>query len=353
MDVGLTIEVAGCPTTCMHCWARGTPYEAMPIAEIAWVLGEARRFCAGASIGFGAFPMHEILAHPQASELLRLFADSEGQRFLEQIEPIATVGVPLGMREDWQEVLTTLRSLGTTTAWFAFHGVGEAHDRQVNRAGAFQESCLAVERARSKGFRCGCNVFVTRENLQQFDALAEALRALKLDEMSWEPASFCPTARSRRYERERPDLNDLMPHVERIRELSRMWKSKWANLEAHTEAAYVREAAAHQDAMRSSGANDEIGLVCRRNFDVYIGKAGLYGTRLGNLKAEGILKVFEKAIEHGPCPDEALYFATDCYPPFIELARRYGDPSGLKVHFSAESLRYRWLDTALAGYRRY
>jgi hypothetical protein len=132
-----------------------------------------------------------------------------------------------------------------------------------------------------------------------------------------------------------------------------MWKRQWANLEAHTEAAYVREAPAHQGAIRDSGANDEIGLVCRRNLDVYIGKAGLYGTRLGNLKVEGIEQVFGKAIEHGPCPDEALYFATDCYPSFIELARRFGDPQGLQVHFSPESMRYRWLDAALAGYRRY
>src|SRR5216684_1422942 len=106
MEIGLTVEVAGCPTTCMHRWARGTSYEAMPIPEIAWVLKESRRFCAGANVSFGAFPMHEILAHPQASELLRLFAGSEGRGFLEQIEPIATVGVPLGTREDWQEVLT-------------------------------------------------------------------------------------------------------------------------------------------------------------------------------------------------------------------------------------------------------
>jgi hypothetical protein len=28
------------------------------------------------------------------------------------------------------------------------------------------------------------------------------------------------------------------------------------------------------------------------------------------------------------------------------LAERYGDPAGDRVHFSAQSVRYRWLDVA-------
>jgi hypothetical protein len=31
----LYVEVAGCPTVCRHCWAQGTPYRAMPVAELA------------------------------------------------------------------------------------------------------------------------------------------------------------------------------------------------------------------------------------------------------------------------------------------------------------------------------
>ena len=45
-DLGMHVEVMGCPTTCQHCWAVGRPYQAMPLEDIAWILHEVRKFCA-------------------------------------------------------------------------------------------------------------------------------------------------------------------------------------------------------------------------------------------------------------------------------------------------------------------
>jgi hypothetical protein len=38
------VEVAGCATTCMHCWLGGA-YGAMPIDDAACALEELERFC--------------------------------------------------------------------------------------------------------------------------------------------------------------------------------------------------------------------------------------------------------------------------------------------------------------------
>jgi hypothetical protein len=70
----LQVEVVGCPTVCRHCWAQGVPYPVMPVDDVAWVLGQAHRFCDDRGLGFGAYPMHELAAHPQAPEVLGLFA---------------------------------------------------------------------------------------------------------------------------------------------------------------------------------------------------------------------------------------------------------------------------------------
>jgi hypothetical protein len=85
--LSLLIEVVGCPTVCRHCWAQGTPYQAMPVDDVAWVLEQAHRFCDEHGLGFGAYSMHEVAAHPQAVELLRLFADHAGAA---EFEPLAT-----------------------------------------------------------------------------------------------------------------------------------------------------------------------------------------------------------------------------------------------------------------------
>jgi hypothetical protein len=167
-ELWLQVEVVGCPTVCRHCWAQGVPYPAMPVHDVAWVLEQARRFCDDHGLGFGAYPMHEVAAHPQATELLRLFADYVGGA---EIEPLATTGVPPATSEDWQELLAAAASLGTTTVWVAFHGLGVEHDRQGNRPGAFSETCLAVQRAHAAGLRAGCNVFLTTANAGQAERL--------------------------------------------------------------------------------------------------------------------------------------------------------------------------------------
>jgi hypothetical protein len=108
--------------------------------------------------------MHELAAHPQAAELLRLFADHAGAA---EFEPLSTTGVPLAVREDWRELLAAAAKLGTSTVWVAFHGRGAEHDRQVNRPGAFAETGLAIQRVHAVGLRAGANVFLTTANAGQ------------------------------------------------------------------------------------------------------------------------------------------------------------------------------------------
>jgi hypothetical protein len=174
----LQVEVVGCPTVCRHCWAHGVPYPAMPPGDVAWVLEQARRFCDARGLGFGAYPMHELAAHPQAAEILWVFADHVGAA---EFEPLSTTGVPLAVREDWQELLAAAARLGTTTVWMTFHGVGVEHDRQVNRPGAWAETCLAVQRVHAVGLRAGCNVFLTTANTPQAERLLDALQRLRVD----------------------------------------------------------------------------------------------------------------------------------------------------------------------------
>jgi hypothetical protein len=305
MELGLQIEVAGCPTVCKHCWAQGVPYQAMPLEEIRWLLEQAQHFCRQSGLTLSSFPMHELVAHPQAPAVIRLYRDFfDGDM---GFEPLATTGVPIALREDWEEFLGAIGATGTRTFWVAFHGYRADHDRLVNRDGAFAETCLAVQRIRSLGFRCGANVFVTQEMAAQFAAMSDTLQALGLTEMSWEPAAFYPTARSRQYEEHRPEAEALRPIAYQIQSLSGFWKPKWGDLEAYTEAAWVRTAAAPGDWPAAWAPADLAGLVCRRNFDLYTGKAGLYGPRHGNLRTDNPEEVLQRAVAQGSFSDDQLY----------------------------------------------
>jgi hypothetical protein len=344
----LQVEVMGCPTVCRHCWAQGIPYPAMPVADVAWVLEQTHRLCDEHMISFGAYPMHELAAHPQAAKLLRLFADHVGAA---EFEPLSTTGVPLAVRQDWPELLAAAASLGTTTVWVAFHGVGAEHDRQVNRPGAFAETCLAIRRVHAVGLRAGANAFVTTANAGRAERLLETLQRLGVEEMAWEPATFYPTPRGRRHERLRPRPSELLALADRICQLSPFHGDAWANLEAHTEAAWMARALAGdwpaQLAELEPRAGDQgLLLVCRPGLELHTGVAGRYRERHGNLRSDGAQAVVSRALEQGGRSIDAVWFGPDRLPAVEELAARHGDRTGQGVHFTETSVRYLWLDRA-------
>jgi MoaA/NifB/PqqE/SkfB family radical SAM enzyme len=147
-------------------------------------------------------------------------------------EPVPTTGVPLATRDDWRELLETLHSLGTSTLWFAFHGADEIHDRAVLREGAYRESLHAVELAREAGMKTGCNLFLTKENIRQFDEIIADLQHVGIQEIAPEIYSFLPHARGRHSEPLRPEWQDVEPLVEKLDSIpeTAFWRRFWYEL---------------------------------------------------------------------------------------------------------------------------
>jgi hypothetical protein len=162
--------------------------------------------------------------------------------------------------------------------------------------------------------------------------------------MAWEPATYYPTPRGRRTERLRPQLSELLPLADRIRQLSPFHADAWANSEAHTEAAWVARALAGgwpaQLAELEPRAGDQgLPLVCRPGLDVHTGVAGRYRERHGNLRSDGAQAVLGRALEQGGWSIDAVWFGPDRLPAVEELAARYGDQTGQGVHFTETSVR--------------
>jgi len=327
----------------------------MPIANIAWVLEGSRRFCDQAGATFGAYPMHEVLHHPQAADVLRLF---KTYALDISFEPIPTDGVALARRDDWQSLLEAAQACGTKTLWFAVHGIDEVHDRMVNCSGAYQGIITAVKRARAMGLRCGSNVFISRACLPQFRPLMDSLQAIGFDELFFHIANYYAHARERHYHGTyRPELEEALPYAEEIRQRSVVCKEQWASLSEHTEAAWYHKAMA-------SGVDRKewtfplptglVELVVRPDLSAYRGIAGIYGTSYGNLRSDPIATVLGRAMADGETTDSLpLYFSAPSIPPPAEAAQKVGNPDGQKLYFHAADVYTRWLDLALEAYRRY
>jgi hypothetical protein len=134
--------------------------------------------------------------------------------------------------------------------------------------------------------------------------------------------------------------------ADRIRTLSPFDHDVWANLEAHTEAAWTLSALAGHWPSRTRHAGEVLELVCRPNLDLHTGTAGWYRQRHNNLRTHGPQAALVHALEEGGRSSEVLWFGSEPLPSVAELAARHGDPEGQGVHFSADSVRYLRLDRA-------
>lgn len=335
----LHVEVVGCPTVCRHCWARGAPYQAMPVDQIEAVLVGAEQACTASGLRLSPFPMHEVAAHPEVGAVLDLFGSHGGAHLF---EPFITTGVPLATREDWPEVLAAVRRNGAKSVWVHVHGTGDTHDETVARAGAYEDTLLAVRRSTEAGFRAGANVFVTGANVGQIEAAIADLSAVGAAGFSVEVAKYYPHARLRHMEAIRPTLADLRP-VERFLREGRYVnyaQDIWNDLENRTEDAWYRKAVHGELQDEDDRARY---VVCRGDLAVHQGAAGAYGPLIGNLATEDAAEVWARAVGAPPTTRYEAYFGP-VHEPIASLARDYGKPDDQKVHFFQESVRAVWLD---------
>jgi hypothetical protein len=143
----------------------------------------------------------------------------------------------------------------------------------------------------------------------------------------------------------------LLPLGDRIRRLSPFHGDAWANLEAHTEAAWMARALAGDWPARLVEVEPHAGeqgllLVCRPGLELHTGVAGRYRERHGNLRTDGGQAVLRRSLERGGRSLDTVWFGPEQRPPVGELAAQYGDRSGQGVHFTEASVRYLWLDRA-------
>ena len=338
----LAMEVAGCPTPCLHCWAVGKAYPHLSAEDIEWVLDVFRNVARSEGLAFTSYPMHEVLAHPEAPRVLDLFRD------VTSVDPLATTGVPIATRQDWQEVLDGVAAASVRGLVLAFHGLGEVHDQFVNRRGAFLESCTAIERAKSQGLHVYANVFVTKASAPQMEDFP---KVVPLDSMYWEVAGYTPTPRGRHYETLRADLGSLLPVAEVALRHSETQTDFWGQLEDYTEAAYVQKAMDHRDDPDAwnAPAGSGIWLTCRSNLDLYTGDAGHYMHRHGRLARPSAEDLVRRAIAEASGPYEAMMFRSTDLPSPKELAVSRGNRAGTKVYQTKTSMRWRWLDSGRAA----
>lgn len=242
--------------------------------------------------------------------------------------------------EDWH----TLGEVGFTAIRLTLYGTGEQHDSFAGREGAYQDILETIRKAEEHGIDWLAGMILTSENESHFENTKATIEALgsPLTEFGW----LIPQSQGRAADA------GFRPTIQQISRLltgdkANVWKS---------EEQFVRGILDNPDLSSRKVWDPTCGIVyldVEKDLDLYFG-GGCDGdpfhvdkdqVRLGNIRDDGIVCLFEDLLEEPPAPVRLLSVVT-----WGELADKYGNPDNHQAFHVTDLVGRKWAAQYLREY---
>ena len=319
--------------------------------------------------GFGRIDLYldyEPLLHPKICEILTITRERFGGHF--EMPTFPTIGIPIATRSDWEEVLETLRMIGTNELEFTLHGPEHIQNKATNHPRAFEFHSLAVRRAQAHGFETALNLMVTKELLQHFEETMEIVYRNGYGQKRAAVPTYEPTPRMRRFEIHRPTLEDVEPFREYLSSfcgrIPNSTKSNarlrlsgefgydakyWENVDKYSEGNVRYDVLSYPEnypsfALLESQMPDWIFVTVVPGLSIYYGNVGLYHRKLGVLGTDSPESLVERIRKLNPNYQFGGFYDVGALPAPVDVARRFGDAKSGKLYHTVEDVFFRWLD---------
>lgn len=343
----VTVDMAGCPNRCRHCWLGNAPSRRVSEDTLRWVAGEFRRWVRQGEREPFARPFTVMTWYREpdfAADYRRLWElekelSDEGAAARFELLSIWRLARDEGYAR-WA------REIGTEACQISFFGLEENTDYFARRLGAFRDSLLATERLLDVGIRPRWQLFLTEPalaDLSEFVSLAETLDLEpRVRRLGHEFELFLhlpgPDGEAFNIEHLRPTM-DVLPAIPAYLAEKTVQYKRAKNLAecfGRPEGDWVAELVHDEEPFASYP--DTLAFMVTPELDVYSNLAEPAPRwKLGNLRTEGIDEVMRR-FECDGVP--GLWANT--HLPVSELARAYGRPHGKQI-YNRDDLVIRWL----------
>ncbi|MBN1460873.1 MAG: radical SAM protein [Armatimonadetes bacterium] len=348
-EVGVAVDMHGCPNRCQHCWLTHDVRVDGVVTEedAAAITQQVRTFCR-------AGETKPEKRHLRVSTWMR--EPDYGSDYRQLYEREQSLSDLLSKRAKWgllsvwrlardAEYAEWAHTIGLRAAKISFFGMEQATDWGYGRRGAFRDALTATERLLQAGIRPRWQVFFTKKlvpDLRDLIATADSMKlrqrceALRGDFAFWLRLPS-PVGQAFLIEHLRPTPADLdaLP-----REFLAESEERIGRPVGLPEGKLVRALADEGSPARRPQETTQVSGLwfnVMANFDLYSNLAELSPAyRLGNLKTDGLTRCIE-VLEQDATPGLKGLFQV----PTAELARRFGRPQGQRLYDEGD-LKVRW-----------
>ena len=160
MEYNIDILVAGCNTTCMHCYVNGGAAPAMDIDDFKLCMDKLSPIFRKLKDNISFTLDNELFNHPKAVEILEYI---EKNCFKNYYHHGSTTGIAFLNHPKQKEVLHILKKNNWTVVSFAIHGGYLTHNRIVNNEKGLESIIKASHIFKNNGFDVWISLMITKE----------------------------------------------------------------------------------------------------------------------------------------------------------------------------------------------
>ncbi len=343
--IAVTMDMAGCPNRCRHCWLGHMPNGKVRSDVLEEVVGKFRKWKPEGETEpyFDKIIVNTWFREPDfAPDYKELHALEE--RLGDEVLRFELLSVWRLARD--REYAKWAADIGTKACQISFFGMEETTDFFTGRKGAFKDNLTATDRLLDAGIAPRWQFFLNERNESELEAFVGLIEGLKLEERCDEiGAKFGFFAHIPAPDGEAFDLEGSRPKEGFIGSIPEYMKKK--TLE-HFGTGSLDEVVGRpeKDLLPELLREDEpfgkepplLAFMVTPILDVYsnIGELKKWW-RLGNLGAEPLDAVMERFLN-----DDVLGLRVNFRIPVSELARRYGRKDS-EFLYTGEDLIRRWM----------
>ena len=205
MEYNIDILVAGCNTTCMHCYVNGGKFPAMKMEDFSYCIEKLKPVFAYFGVKLNFTLDNEVYNHPQADEILELVEKECATNYYHHG---STTGIAILNHPKKDRIFEILKRNHWLEVSFAIHGGKENHNKLVNNDSGMEAIIAASELFKKAGFQVYVSLMLSKAFCEDLSEVEDLLKEIPYDALLPVIPDFYPIPRLIRYQNIRCNVGD-------------------------------------------------------------------------------------------------------------------------------------------------
>ena len=280
MDYNIDILVAGCNTSCLHCYVDGGRGKIMNLDDFKLCLDKLQCVFEVLKDRISFTLDNELYNHPACLEILDYVKSRVKDNYFHHG---STTGIAFLNEKRKDQIIEILKENNWLDVSLAIHGPNKIHDAIVFKEGALDSLIEAANLFKDNGLEVWISLIFNKEMVKELYELSIVLKKIRYDHILPVICDYLPLSRLKKYQKIRCDKDDYQKIVPFLDALAIDTTDLKAKVSAFNEENIIK-ILDYSMVQKELESKYTAFFHIDQNLDFYLGNTGINLKLLGNIK---------------------------------------------------------------------